>query len=115
MVFIIGNILIGGGPGSLASPWLRLWCKLLQQAVPEAGLEVDAVQKQRRIDIDNSHKKQTIVNSPYQKQKAKTIKKTKSKDIKNKKQRLVIDVEMRRKNFNLFFIRLHEIICCIDH
>ena len=37
-----------------------------------AGLWVDAVWKQRRIDIDNSHKKQKIVDSRYQKQKAKT-------------------------------------------
>ena len=36
---------------------------------------------QRRIDIDNSHKKQRSVDSQYQKQKAKT-------------KRLVIDAEM---------------------
>ena len=54
-----------------------------------AGLKVDAVYKQRRIDIDNSHKKQRIV------------------DIGNKKQRLVIDAEMRTKISILFFIRMN--------
>ena len=35
------------------------------------GLKVDAVQKQRQIDINNSYKKLRIVDSRYQKQKAK--------------------------------------------
>ena len=41
------------------------------------------------------------------KQKAKTSE-TKSKDIKNKKQRLVIDAEMRTKISILFFIRMQK-------
>ena len=43
-----------------------------------------------------------------------SIAETKSKDIRNKKQKLVIDAEMRTKIFILFFIRMHENICCID-
>ena len=44
------------------------------------------------------HKKQRFVDSLYQKQKAKT-KETKSKDIRSKMQRLVIDAEMQTKIF----------------
>ena len=72
----------------------------------DTGLEVDAVWKQRQIDLDNSHKKHRIVDSGYQQQKVKT-KETESKDIRNTKQRLVIDAEMRTKIFILFFIRMH--------
>ena len=72
----------------------------------DAGLEVDAVRKQRRIDLDYSHKKHRIVDSGFQQQKVKT-KETESKDIRNKKQRLVIDAEMRTKISILFFIRMH--------
>ena len=59
-----------------------------------SGLEVDSALKART----NRYR--------YLPQKAKT-KETKSKNIRNKKQRLVIDAKMQTKIFILFFIRMH--------
>ena len=36
-------------------------------------------------------------------------------DIRNKKQRLLINAEMRTKIFILFFIRMHQNFCYADH
>ena len=40
---------------------------------------------------------------------------TKSKDIRNKKQRLVLDAEIRTKIVILFFIRMYQNFCRVDY